>query len=511
MPTIQVNIKLLEKELNKPKEVIIDDLFELGLEFDGEEDNYFYFEVGSDRPDLFTTYGVLRLLKSYYGLPKKELKIQKSNEKILVENPPEYRKYIVGFLCKNIPLDEEKLKELILFQEKLHQTIGRKRKKVAIGFYRADLIKFPVIYTSESPEKIKFIPLDFEEELNGYEILEKHPKGIEYGHLIKPPFPHLKDSSGKTLSIPPIINSNDLGNVTPNDKNLFVDLTGNHLPTLLKVANVIATTLIEMGGEIFSMEIIHPEGNYEIDFNYFEVPFDLKECNEVLGLNLTENEAKELLKKMDYKISNKVYAPPYRLDIISSVDVYEDVAKAYGFNKMIPELPEIFSIGKRFPKWRKIEFLRDLLVGLKFTEVMTFAMTDYGEIELESTKCGAKSVRNYLLPEMLKFLSKNKEYPIPIKIFEIGDVIRNLENKTHLCALIYGGNFTEIRQVLDYILENLGIEPKYERATHEFFIEGRCAKCEIGLVGEVNPELLEKYNLEYPTAAFEIDLSKILK
>ena len=81
--------------------------------------------------------------------------------------------------------DDEKIKEIIDIQEKLHATLGRKRKKAAIGIYPLEKIKLPIKFEAKKPEDIKFIPLEASKEMNGRQILSQHPTGREYGFLLE--------------------------------------------------------------------------------------------------------------------------------------------------------------------------------------------------------------------------------------------------------------------------------------------------------------------------------------
>ena len=113
-------------------------------------------------------------------------------------------------------------------QDKLDQTNGRNRQKTSIGLYDFNLITPPLSYTVVKPAEISFVPLGFTESMTLAEILERHPKGIEYGHIVKKHsvYPILLDAKGKVLSFPPIINSNDLGKVTEETHNLLIEVTG---------------------------------------------------------------------------------------------------------------------------------------------------------------------------------------------------------------------------------------------------------------------------------------------
>ena len=95
----------------------------------------------------------------------------------------DYEKYIKTFsfkkkdYCFNSNLFEifnKKIKEIIDIQEKLHSTIGRQRKKAAIGIYPLEEIKLPITYKALDPNKIKFQPLEFPSEITGKQILSQH-------------------------------------------------------------------------------------------------------------------------------------------------------------------------------------------------------------------------------------------------------------------------------------------------------------------------------------------------
>src|SRR3989344_4866470 len=223
MVILETTFKELNKSVGKKlaKQELDEILFNLGFELETVENDNIKVEITPDRPDLLSTQGLARLLKAYLGIKPglQEYKIKKSNFKIIVDKSVEkIRPYTVAAIIKNLNLDYEKIKEIINIQEKLHNTFARKRKKTSIGIYPLENISPPITYLAEKSDKIKFVPLDFEKELTGKEILEKHPTGIKYADLLKSydKYPIFVDSKNKVLSMPPIINSQELGKV--NDK-----------------------------------------------------------------------------------------------------------------------------------------------------------------------------------------------------------------------------------------------------------------------------------------------------
>ena len=257
-------------------------------------------------------------------------------------------------------------------QDKLDQTNGRSRQKTSIGIYNLDLIKPPIEYTAVFPSEVKFVPLGFNEKMDLNEILERHPKGIEYGHIIKKNqlYPMLFDSEGKVLSFPPIINSNDLGKITEESRNLLVEVTGTLHKTVLNTLNLVTLALIDRGGKAFSANINYPENNQYKEGTVVTPNFDNKrfnlsveDTNRLLGLNLTSEKISDLLLTAGLGVEKvegdclTVLVPCYRVDVMHQVDIIEDVAIAYGYNNIKPTWRELPTTGRAKPDQRYIDIV----------------------------------------------------------------------------------------------------------------------------------------------------------
>ncbi len=535
MATAKLNLELLERELDATSEEIVDRLWELGFEPELTDEGL-EIDVTPDRPDLFSTYGVLRMLKGFFGKARKELQTYPSDYEVIVDNVP-IRPEAVFLVAKGVKIGEEELEDIIQLQEKIHSTFGRKRRKASIGFYRLNEISFPVRYTALRPEEIRFTPLDFEEEMNALEILEKHPKGIEYGDIIRASkkFPALIDANGRFLSLPPIINAEGVGRVTPGTSDVFVDVTGTCSRTVRKVLEIISMVLQEMGGTVYRVRL-QPSGEEQPLSRFEEWKLHKKTVEQVMGISLTPDEIAKYLELMDHKVVTtgetfKVLVPPYRVDVLHEVDLADDVLRAHGINSLEPKLPRVFSVGGLLPETQLAEEISELLVGFGFVEVFTFALSTKERqfkkmrlsgraVELEDVKSGVNVLRTLLLPELLETIRLNKTEKKPLNIFEVSYVVSPDEpfrNRLHVSAIIYHSkaSFTEIRQVLDFLLKYLGLNFKYVEKEHPSFLPGRTAavvvgKKEIGLVGEIHPEVLENFELDLPAAAFEVDISEVL-
>ncbi len=323
-------------------------------------------------------------------------------------------------------------------QDKLDQTNGRSRQKTSIGIYNLDLIKPPIEYTAVKPTDVSFVPLGFTEKMGLDEILERHPKGIEYGQIVKknPLYPMLFDSEGKVLSFPPIINSNDLGKITEESRNLLVEVTGTLHKTVLNTLNLVTLALIDRGGKAYSATINYPAKSEYIekvvvtpDFDNRVVSLSVEYTNRLLGLKLSVRQISDLLLTAGLEVEKvsgdcvSVLVPCYRVDVMHQVDIIEDVAIAYGYNNIEPAWRELPTTGRAKPDQRYIDVARELMVGLGYQETLNTTLTDQETlfqkmnmpptkiVELANPKIVTMTcMRNWLLPSLIEFLSNNRQW-----------------------------------------------------------------------------------------------------
>ncbi len=501
----------------------------------------------TNRPDLWSVEGIAREIKGRLmkdtGLPKYE--VEQSNITVNVDKKiRKIRPLIACAVVKNLTIDQNILSQIIQLQEKVAGTFGRNRKEVAIGIYDLEKIQPPIKYTTVPPNGIKFVPLDFSEELTPKEILEKHPKGKEFGHLLKncKEYPILIDAKGNVLSLPPIINSNYTGKVTEMTKNVFIECTGFNFKFLLPALNVIVCALADRGGKIENVKIIYPNKTIITpDLKPKKIVVNIDYIRKISGLKLSGREICSLLTQARYDAYLKgkkieLFYPAYRQDIMHQRDVVEDVLISYGYNKIRPIYPRIKTKGAADKKEIFSRKVAQIMISLGFQEILSYILTNRENlfrkmnlkegkvIEIANPISSSWSVfRNWLLPSLIDFYCHNKHVKYPQKIFEIGDVVlfdKNMETKTKnprkLAVAISDSEvgYADIAAVLDALLSELKIKYKLKRMRHPSFIEGRTAgifvnKKLVGIIGEIHPLVLDNWNLDMPVAAFEIDLDQL--
>lgn len=559
MPTIEVDYadfeKILGIELHKDLEKLNDILAFVKGEvklFDEEEGTISVEIKDTNRPDIWNIEGLARTLRGFLGFEKglREYAVGKPLADVYVDpRLGKIRPYIGCSIVKNVELTDTIIRGFMHLQDKLDQSYGRNRQRTSIGMYDFSLITPPLHYTVAKPTEISFVPLGFEEELDLKEILEQHPKGVEYGHIVSkhPFYPILLDSEKNVLSFPPIINSNDLGRVTEKTRNVLVEVTGTIHEIVLNTLKMVTLSLIDRGGKAYSTTIHYPHENLQVTTPKLEtrlMNLEVEYTNAILGLRLTAKRIAELLGKAGFgveklgKTKMTVQVPCYRIDVMHPIDLVEDVAIAYGYNNIKPLWRKLPTVGGARPVQNLFNVARELMVGLGFQEVLTFTLTNQENL-FEKMNCRKERIveianpkvqtltclRNWLLPSLMEFLSNNLHVEYPQKIFELGMVTlldeRN-ETKTKdeekLAAVIVHANssFSEVKSALDAFFMNFGLEWQIKEVKHQSFIDGRVGAVlvngrNVGVVGEVYPKVLEAWRLENPAAAFELNLSKIVK
>ena len=330
---------LIKKKLSLDE--LEDLLFNMGFELDDVKGDEIAIEMTAERPDLLCPQGLARAINHYLGEKPKEYKTKKSGYEVVVDKSVSMRPYTACAIVRNINFDDERIKQIMQMQEKLASTYGRNRNKSAYGIYPLKGINFPIHYIAKDPKKIKFKPLGFNKEVDAIEVELTHPKGKEYSWIAKDwkKYPFFIDDKNNVMCMLPYTNSEDTGKIDNTTTEIFIECTGVDFENVMKALNIFVTMFADMGGDIYSLEMIYPDKKIETP-NLNPEKINLKKSNaeKMLGLKLSDKEVFSLLEKTGYIIKgNKIFAPCYRADILHEVDVIDDIARGYGPGNFIPE------------------------------------------------------------------------------------------------------------------------------------------------------------------------------
>jgi phenylalanyl-tRNA synthetase beta chain len=541
MPTITIDKRDLLELLGEPVDdaTLKEKIPMIGTELE-EFGNEITVEIFPNRPDLLSTQGFGRALKSFLGLEEglRSYRVRDSQKEIIIKDTVKtVRPYTVCAIVKDMQFDDAKIKEVMQMQEKLHITYGRNRKKVALGVYPMEKIGFPITYEGRKPSEIRFIPLESTEEMDGNEILERSPKGREYGSLLKGKerYPIFIDANDQVLSMPPIINSHTVGKIDDNTEEVFIECSGFDLAYLQKALNIVICNLADMGGTIYSLNLQYGKNTLVTpDLRPATMNLETAYANKILGLQLDKEKMDTLLKRMGFGVEkDTILIPAYRTDILHPIDLVEDIAIAYGFNDFQPEIPEIATIGQENPFKKFVRAVRDLMVGFQLMEIKNYFLTNKEDLftkmaldeepvaEMQNALTTEYTVlRPSLVPGLLHVYAKNTHYAYPQNIFEIGEVFTiddtAVRETTHLSVGICHeqATFTQCKEILSAFFRNLGLAYTLEEEERTCFIAGRSGRillneCPIGFIGEIHPQVLSNWGIGMPVAAFEIAINKI--
>jgi phenylalanyl-tRNA synthetase beta chain len=484
MPVVDVHpdeLRDLTGHDEKSDEEFKEDLFALGLEFEGETDEgAFQLEFGPDRLDRLSVEGVARSLRYQYG-DARGVYVPKTNDPdftfVVDEDVPDERPYVTGAIIRGVDLDEDALDSLIQLQEKLHATMGRKRAKGAIGIHDLTMIKGEVLtegsggnsitYTGVDPDGDTFVPLDADAEMTPAEVLERHQTGQQYADLVSEydRYPAIYDELG-LFSFPPVINGRRT-EVSTDSRELLVELTGTDQWTIDRMCNIVCYALDARGATIEEVEVEYESGtlvrpDFEVDTKH--VSHDRVET--MLGVDLEPREVVDLFERSgldadaddgshargagddggidtvggDVDTVYEVSIPPYRVDVLHPLDLVDDVGRAYGFNELEPRYPNVGTVGGRHERSRLEDAARNSLVGLGFEDMLNFHMTSEAEVydrmrvEPGSPVLGGGDaaeitgpysedytvLRTWALPSLLMVLENNTHRAYPQDLAEIG-------------------------------------------------------------------------------------------
>lgn len=593
MPTISVDKAALFKELGREytTEEFDELCFEFGVELDEDTSEsqkpedlaqppQLKIEIPANRYDMLCFEGIalnLRVFLEKQKLPKWSLTPPAGGQLetlTITKETEQIRPLCSGVILRGITFTQARYDSFIALQDKLHQNLARQRTLVSIGTHDLDTIKGPFTYEALPPEQIEFVPLNQKEKMNGKRLMEFYEKDKHLGrylHIIRdsPVYPVIYDANRTVLSLPPIING-DHSKITLKTKNVFIEITAKD-KTKVEIVNHMLIAMF--GGYAESIEpikIVSPhngESREAPDLSPREMQAEVDYLNQVTGLDLSPSEMCTLLERMGYtaKPSSSggkaldVSVPITRADVLHQCDIMEDLAIAWGFNKLPRAFPNNSSaVAEPLPMNKLGDIVRFEAATAGWSEVMPLILCSRDEnfawlnrpdpgnlaISLANPKTQEyQIVRTSLLPGLLKTISSNRHHAVPIKIFEVSDVgfidlsmERKSRNERHFAAAVMGktSGFEQVHGLLDRVLlmlksafitreeglSNEGLGGYWiEEVDDPTFLKGHSASVKlsvggkqhtIGVFGILHPSVLKNFDLPYPVSTLEINLEAFL-
>ena len=575
MPTLKFNHNILEylHEINGVKYDSNDwekRMPSIGCVVEENDEEGIEIEIFPDRTDLLSHETISRAARAFLNSLNDSPNLDIKQGEITLEvdkSLQNLRPVILGAVVRgvdngtNYREKDDFIQSLMDHQEKLHLTLGRKRKFASIGVHDLSQLSPPFKVISVD-KKYKFTPLAEEKEMSIEDILKSHPKGKEYAHLMSElkEYPVIIDAEDRVLSFPPIING-DHTTVNEQTRDFFIDVTGWDERSCEACLLLICLSLAERGGVIESIQIKNwdqellnvPRG----DSKSHKVPDRL--IRNILGVELSKTEIADSIKKMggelietrtvtngpdkiekwaDCIVGEKEHVismPRWRNDIMHPVDIVEDIAIGYGYDNLPEQLSAVHLDAIPLPSSNLKRRISSSLCALGLQETQSLTLSNkrdqFERVRwIEENKSTIISnpitkehtmLRQYILPSLLNLLAANRHHELPQRVHELGDVVRDSENKTRLswaCAEV-GGGFSAAKGIASSLLRDLGAnlsEVKWQGINQEEgpWIKGRGAKViiggiEVGQIGEIDPKVSFEFGLKVPIQAGEFDVDAL--
>ena len=543
MPTISVKQNLLRRLVESRGRVHdVEDLaFRLplmGTDIDTCDEDVLDIEIFPDRPDLLSPetlfHGMMPFLHDSPPSPRLAVKPGTISMRVAPELS-DIRPVILGAVVRGLELDEDIIKRLMDHQEKLHFALGRGRKRASIGVHDLSTLEPP--FRVEAVERShSFIPLAMDEEMTIDEILDKHPKGVDYAHLLDgmDKVPIIFDANDSVLSFPPIING-DHTTVTEKTRDIFIDVTGLDLRACEAALMLICLQLSVLGGQVESVRVKTCEGkDWSINGTPIEHKVERELVEGILGNSFSDDEIEEAIRRMggQYKgdLSGvlSILMPRWRFDILHPIDLVEEVAIGHGYDDLAYDVPKapLTAIPRQDGHLRRR--IREALQGLGLIQIQSLTLSNDSDqfTSMRWKKDGAITrmtnpittehtiLRQNILPGLLRLLAANRHHDLPQGVYELGTVVIDHTNRDRFAFLVAenSGGFASLRGRIQALMRDLGCQDwTLEVLEGGPWLEGRSASIivngiTVGECGELDPHVSESFDLNVPMSGAQIDV-----
>jgi len=582
MPTISLKRDLLFSALGATyTEEEFDELcFKFGLELDevvtetneeGKEEVVYKIEIGANRYDLLCLEGISRALLVFQrklSMPKYSLTAPAAMQRLVLDSSVlSVRPHVIGAVLRNVSFNKARYNSFIDLQDKLHQNLARKRTLASVGTHDLDTIVGPFKYEARAPSDIKFIPLNQTKEFTSAQLMELYAGDSHlkpYLPIISwsPVHPVITDSRGTVLSLPPIING-EHSKITLNTKNIFFEVTATDLTKAGMVLDTLVTMFSQYCDQPFMVEPVVTELPDGTELVYPKLPYRTQtitreKVNSMIGADIELEKMAGLIQDMclPSKVVDaaagviEVTIPPTRHDVLHPCDIYEDVAIAFGYNNIEKTIPKTLTIAQQLPINKLTDQLRESVAQAGFTEALTFSLCSRDDVATKMRKdikdvpavhiSNPKTLefqiaRTSLVPGLLKTVQANRKMPLPLKLFEISDVVLKdgaaevgARNERRLAAVFYNKSpgFEIIHGLLDRVMQLLevpylkpGDSPtsgySLQQGQEPIYFPGRAADIVaygevVGSLGVLHPDVITAFDLNLPCSALEINIEPFL-
>ncbi|ACF13975.1 phenylalanyl-tRNA synthetase, beta subunit [Chloroherpeton thalassium ATCC 35110] len=289
------------------------------------------------------------------------------------------------------------------------------------------------------------------------------------------------------------------------------------------------------------------------------IAFRPARANALLGADIPAEKMQDILMHLGFKKSGsqksddaiEYIVPSFRVDVEQEIDLIEEVARVYGYDnlavteKMTSAYPAVLNKKETFD-----DYVRNLMIGLNFKELLTNPLLKYSEAESFSTQIvrtlnpiseDMEALRPSLIPSVLKVISRNIHYGnTEQRLFEVahtfekcaesaGAFVPGYNEKERLCLAVTGKreplgwaqsstetDFYDLKGAVEMLLQKLKLLEKskfitYNRSCLQLEltpVDGKKAQKPViaGLLYQLEKNILDTFDIKQPVFVAELDM-----
>ncbi|MER3524417.1 MAG: phenylalanine--tRNA ligase subunit beta [Ignavibacteria bacterium] len=277
-------------------------------------------------------------------------------------------------------------------------------------------------------------------------------------------------------------------------------------------------------------------------------------CNHVLGTTLSRSDIVRLLSPLEISKTRsdgkRVWfrVPTFRVDIEREIDLIEEVARVYGYDKIETKTVAAIDLNHPFQKESAADRIREILVGFGLHEALSISLVDE-----ETAMLGGKNpvrlanplgkemaaMRSSLLPGLLEAVARNQRFGnTDLRLFEIGHVfaqaatpqlVGTIQEEQHVCLVLtgkaeprhwkYPSHDVDVYHIKGVVADLLDVcrldswryiyySTSETLADNPIFVEinGTTA----GFLGRVKREVRDRFGIEQDVFVAELNLASLL-
>ncbi|MCI4331159.1 MAG: hypothetical protein L3K19_04855 [Thermoplasmata archaeon] len=507
-------------------------------------------EVTPDRLDLLSEGGLAQFLQgvsgSARGLPKIATRPSEPGWTVRVDpSVAPLRPSLSAVVLSappSAPLDAGLLAEAVRFQEILHATIGLGRRLASLGIYPIERLHPPFVYAMEPVGSVHFVPLDGDAQVSASAFLSSHPLAQRYGAFgcADGRMLTLRDGDGLLLSVPPILNTRDGGEARVGDRTLLLESTGTRPGRVAEGVGLLQLPFLARGWSASPVRVEYSDRSEDGRALVESRPLDLPaaKLSAVSGRAHSAAEVEHLLARArlgshPHPHGWTVDVPPWRPDLMTDIDVVEDVVLARGVKAGDGELPPSRTRGQRRPESRFRRRIASALLGLGYVPLYTPVLVSEEAVRLLGrTDCVAlvnpvsdqfARMRDSLQLALTQVLGRNLRRGYPQRFSEVGPVVvrdpaaeSGARTSYHAGAFLASeaAGFADAAALTEYLLSGFDAHGVREPVDLPGTIPGRAARLRVAgetvaEMGELHPAVLSSLGVPVAVAWAEVDLTAL--